>query len=62
MTECTQGLLKFLSFDRRKIQGSFGGGEVSSDGGLMLVRQVDRKLGLTQRLADKLPDRREPVG
>jgi hypothetical protein len=53
-------LLKFPSFDRRKIEGSFGGGEVSSDGGLMLVRQVDRKLGLTRRLAAKLPDRREP--
>jgi hypothetical protein len=60
MTECTQGLLNFPSFDRRKIEGSFGGGEVSSDGGLMLLRQVDRKVGLTQRLAAKLPDRRGP--
>jgi hypothetical protein len=60
MTECTQGLLNFPSFDRRKIEGSFGGGEVSSDGGLMILRQVDRKLGLIGRLAAKLPDRRDP--
>lgn len=55
----TQLSLRFRSFDRRKIQGGFGGGEVSSDGGLMLLRQVDRRLGLTGRLAAKLPDARQ---
>ena len=53
MTECTQRLLKFPSFDRRKIEGSFGGGEVSSDGGLMLVRQVDRQLAFNVSVACK---------
>jgi hypothetical protein len=51
MTECTQRLLKFLSFDRRKIQGSFGGGEVLSDGGLMLVCEVYRQLGFNAALS-----------
>jgi hypothetical protein len=26
----------------------------------LLVRQVDRRLGLTQRLSELLPDRRDP--
>jgi hypothetical protein len=36
----------------------FGGGEVTSDGGVLLVRQADRKLGLTKQLAKVLSDGR----
>jgi hypothetical protein len=34
--------------------------ETSSDGGLLLVRQADDRLGLCQRLASRLPDQRDP--
>ena len=34
---------------------------VTSDGGALLLKAVDRKLGLTRRLADCLLDRREPA-
>ena len=61
MTECNQEKLEFPGFGGRKIQADFGGGQVSSDGGLLLVRQVDRRLGLTQRLAERLPDPRDPA-
>ena len=44
----------------RKIEGNFEGGNVSSDGGLGLLRQVDRWIGLTKSLAKRLPDRRDP--
>jgi len=40
------------------VQVDFEGGHVSSDGGLLLVRQADRKLGLTARLARIMGDRR----
>jgi len=40
------------------VQVDFEGGHVSSDGGVLLVRQADRKLGLTARLAKILGDRR----
>lgn len=60
MTDCNQELFEFPSFDRRKIQGSFRGGDVSSDGGVMLLRQVDRRLGLCQAIDDVLPDPRDP--
>jgi hypothetical protein len=53
--------LTFSSFDRRKIQGRFDGGDVSSDGGVMLLRAVDRRLGLSQALDAVLPDPRHPA-
>jgi hypothetical protein len=52
---------EFPGLGRRKIEANFAGGEVSSDGGVMLLRQVDRWLGLTKQLDRILPDRRNPL-
>lgn len=60
MPDCNDELFVFPSFDRRKIEASFQGGEVSSDGGVMLLREADRRLGLTQALDAALPDPRDP--
>lgn len=60
MPHCTDELFHFPSFDRRKIEASFQGGEVSSDGGVMLLREADRRLGLTRALDAALPDPRDP--
>jgi hypothetical protein len=35
--------------------------QISSDGGALLLRQVDERLGLTSRLAVHLPDERDPA-
>jgi len=51
---------KFPGLGRRKIEANFEGGQVSSDGGVMLLRQADRWLGLTKRLGQVLPDGRDP--
>jgi hypothetical protein len=59
MTPCIPQLT-FGSLGRKQIIGSFDGGEISSDGGLMLVAEADRRLGLTARLARQLPDPRDP--
>jgi len=61
MPDCAQTFLNFPSFDRRKIEANFSGGNVSSDGGLMLLRQADRRLGLTRAIDAALPDPRHPV-
>lgn len=61
MTDCTQELFHFPSFDRRKIEASFTGGDVSSDGGVLLLRQADRRLGLTAALDRVLADPRHPL-
>ena len=59
MTSCTAEQLSFPSISRRKVQADFQGGDVSSDGGVLLLRQMDRRLKLTQALAARLPDVRE---
>ncbi len=44
---------------RRQVRAAFDAGPISSDGGLLLLRQADRRLGLTEALAQALPDWRE---
>ena len=60
MTKGNQLSLQFPGVNGRKIEGEFDGGAVSSDGGVLLLRQVDRWIGFTKRLAEVLPDRRDP--
>src|SRR6202047_4129522 len=43
---------------RKKLTVDFDGGNQSSDGGLLLLRQAERKLGVCARLAAAMPDRR----
>jgi hypothetical protein len=42
------------------IHARFDGGALSSDGGVLLLREIERKLGLTDVLASCLADRRDP--
>ncbi len=60
MAECNELEFELPGFGGRKIEGNFEGGNVSSDGGLVLLRQVDRWIGLTKTLAQRLPDGRDP--
>ncbi len=60
MPKCTQGKLDFGRVGRRVIEADFSGGDLSSDGGLLLLRQVDRRLGLSRAAAAALPDPRDP--
>jgi hypothetical protein len=45
---------------RRKLTVDFNGGNQSSDAGLLLLREAERKLGVCRRLAAAMPDRRDP--
>jgi hypothetical protein len=38
----------------------FAGGSQSSDGGVLLLREAERKHGVCLRLAEAMPDRRDP--
>lgn len=58
MTKCNHRTVQFPSCKRRKVEAHFGGGAVSSDGGVLLLRQVDRRLGLTAEVASVLEDGR----
>ena len=47
------------SVRRKKLTVDFEGGNQSSDAGLLLLREAERKLGVCRRLADAMPDRRD---
>ncbi len=51
--------LSFSSTKGRQVEADFTGGQVSSDGGLLLAREVDRKLDLIRRVAGRLSDERQ---
>lgn len=60
MSKCTGSRIDFGRFGRRVIEADFSGGDLSSDGGLMLLRRVDERIGLTRSAATKLSDPRDP--
>ena len=61
MPKCTVSEMEFGRQGRRLIEANFEGGAISSDGGLMLLRQTDRRIGLTTAVADVLHDPRDPA-
>lgn len=60
-TDCTNQPLLFQDLYRRKVVADFSGGTLSSDGGVLLLRQVDKNLGLTMAVADCFDDYRNQV-
>lgn len=60
MPKCTEAKIDFGRLGRRIIEADFTGGDLSSDGGVMLLRQVDERLGLSHAAAAGLPDPRDP--
>ena len=61
MTECNQETFSFAAHFSRRVEASFTAGRVSTDGGALLLRQADRKIGLLERVASCFIDRRSPV-
>ncbi|EIJ48179.1 IS4 family transposase [Herbaspirillum sp. GW103] len=50
--------MEFGRGGRRVIEAAFDGGDIVSDGGVLLLRQVDQRIGLTQSIARVFDDRR----
>ena len=61
MTECTQETFGFTAHFSRRVQAEFTAGQVSSDGGVLLLREVDRRINLFERLAGCFFDGRSPL-
>jgi len=63
-TQCSgseeQREFSFGKHFRREVTARFDGGKISSDGGGVLLGEVDRRLGLLDRLAGCFEDRRDP--
>jgi len=59
MTNCKRESVYFPSQKGKKVEVNFSGGDVTSDGGVLLVREIDRKLGLTKKVSELIPDTRD---
>jgi hypothetical protein len=60
MTAAEQAFF-FDDLGPRQVQADFSGGTLSSDGGVLLLRQADAALGLTHRLAECFVDGRQQI-
>ena len=58
MTKCYQTPVQFSSVKRRQVEADFSGGDISSNAGVLLLAQVDKRLGLCRRIARALGDDR----
>lgn len=58
MTKCYQQSQLLSPLKRRKIEVAFDGGDITSDGGALLLREVDQRIGLTQSIDRVIPDPR----
>jgi len=59
MTDCSQATFEFQGLSRRKVEVDFRGGQVSSDGGGLLLREVERQRGWVRDFAGCFDDYRD---
>lgn len=58
MTKCTTRPLDFTTCKSRLVQADFKGGDITSDGGAVLLREMDNRLQLTSTIAKHFIDKR----
>lgn len=60
MTNRNQKSIEFQALNRKIIQGEFSGGDITSDAGVLLLRSIDKNLGLVKSINDIINDPRNP--
>jgi hypothetical protein len=60
-TECKQFSFDFQPLGRREITARFDAPAITSDGGGLLLRELDKKFGFVQQFADCFDDFRSPL-
>ena len=58
--ECTRTKLRFQGLDGRDVVGRFDGGEITSDAGGVLLREVEQRTRILGRLSECFTDYRDP--
>jgi hypothetical protein len=58
LTECSQDSFEFTSLGSRKVTAAFDGGAITSNAGALLLREADRRVGLSQQVAACFKDGR----
>ena len=60
MTQCNQSSFSFEAHFARRVEARFDGSAMTTDGGALLLRAVDKKIRLLKRVADCFSDARAP--
>jgi hypothetical protein len=58
MPKCTDEQVRFGRVGRRVVEAAFEGGDIVSDGGVLLLKQLDERIGLTRAAAKVFADDR----
>lgn len=58
LTECSPDQLSFVRVKGKKVIANFKGGTLTSDGGLVLIAELDKKRQITARFASCFTDHR----
>jgi hypothetical protein len=61
MTDLAPVFPSFPALSGKKVSAAFDGGRISSDGGVLLLAQAEKRLGIAGRLAAHIPDDRDPA-
>ena len=61
MTDTAQVSLSFPAIRSKKVTGTFDGGAITSDAGVLLLSRAEQRMGIAGRLAALIPDRRDPT-
>ena len=59
-TECSQKSFSFHALSRREVVARFDGGHISSDGGGVLLGEVERRTGILRQFTGCFTDHRDP--
>ena len=59
MTECNQSRFEFEAHFSRRVEAEFSGERLTTEGGALLLRAVDRKIGLLRRVESCFTDARD---
>jgi hypothetical protein len=60
MNKHTNQLMLFKDFFGKKVAVDFNGGEISSDAGLLFLRETESQTGIINRVANAIHDQRHP--
>ena len=61
MTQCIDKSVCFSRVGRREVVADFLGGRLTSDAGILLLKEVDQRIGLLDAINDAIPDPRDPL-
>ncbi len=61
MTQCSEQQFQFSTRGSREVVAEFNGGTITSDGGILLLQETDKKMNLLSRFSGCFLDGRDPA-